>query len=154
MFLHIILQYRNDPSWAAAHLFFCSSAIQIEQLRQQRSEVRYGGRSPKFIWAQCHVMCTAVLIGWDPATPPFPPHCDSYTRALLVSKDRRHLFVTPWGRPKAMRRSRDLRLYASSKTHQKSRFCTCLFRQTDRLRQRGNSRQKARGKHSLVQSFN
>ncbi len=23
----------------------------------------YGGRSPKFIWAPCHVMCTAVLIG-------------------------------------------------------------------------------------------
>ncbi len=32
----------------------------------------YGGRSPKFIWAQCHVMCTAVLIGWDPATPYSP----------------------------------------------------------------------------------
>ncbi len=25
--------------------------------------VKYGGRSPKFIWAPCHVMCTAVLIG-------------------------------------------------------------------------------------------
>ncbi len=32
--------------------------------------VRYGGRSPKFIWAPCHMMCTAVLIGWDPAIPP------------------------------------------------------------------------------------
>jgi hypothetical protein len=29
-------------------------------------------------------------------TPPFPPPLDSYTRALLVSKDRRHLLVTPW----------------------------------------------------------
>ncbi len=37
-------------------------------------------------------MCTAVLIGWDPATPP-PPHLDSYTKALLVNKDRRPLFV-------------------------------------------------------------
>jgi hypothetical protein len=27
-------------------------------------------RSPKFIWTPCHVMCTAVLIGWDPASPP------------------------------------------------------------------------------------
>ncbi len=36
------------------------------------------------------LLCTAVLIGWDHATPP------SYTRALLVSQDRRHLFVTPW----------------------------------------------------------
>ncbi len=36
------------------------------------------------------------LIGWDPPTP--PPriwNLDSYTRALLVSKDR-HFFVTPW----------------------------------------------------------
>jgi hypothetical protein len=39
-------------------------------------------------------MCTAVLIGRDPA---IPPHRDSYTRSLLVSKDRRHLFVTPRG---------------------------------------------------------
>ncbi len=40
-------------------------------------------------------MCTAVLIGWDPAPP--PPHLGSYTRALYiwVSQDRRHLFVTP-----------------------------------------------------------
>ncbi len=41
-------------------------------------------------------MCTAVLIGWGPATSPFRPHLDSYTRALLVSKYRGHLFVTPW----------------------------------------------------------
>ncbi len=27
------------------------------------AQVKYGGRSPKFIWAPCHVMCTAVLIG-------------------------------------------------------------------------------------------
>jgi hypothetical protein len=31
-----------------------------------------------------------------PQLPPLPPHLGSYTRALLVSKDRRHLFVTPW----------------------------------------------------------
>ncbi len=42
-------------------------------------------------------MCTAVFIGWDPATPPILPHWDSYKRALLVSKDRRHIFVTLWG---------------------------------------------------------
>ncbi len=41
------------------------------------------------------LLCTAVLIDWDPATPPFPSHLGSYTRAPLVSKDRRHLFVTP-----------------------------------------------------------
>ncbi len=41
------------------------------------------------------LLCT-VLIGWDPTTPPPPPpHLGSYTRALLVSIDRGHLFVTP-----------------------------------------------------------
>ncbi len=30
-----------------------------------------------------------------PQLPPFPPHLGSYTGALLVSKDKRHLFVTP-----------------------------------------------------------
>jgi hypothetical protein len=40
-------------------------------------------------------MCTALLIGWDPAIP--SPHLGSYTRALLVSsQDGRHLFVAPW----------------------------------------------------------
>jgi hypothetical protein len=34
-------------------------------------------------------------IGLIPRTPP-PPHLGSYTRTLLVSQDRRHLFVTPW----------------------------------------------------------
>jgi hypothetical protein len=59
--------------------------------------IRYGFRSPKFIWAPCHVMRTAVLIGRDlPRNPPPPPHLDSYTRALLVNKYRRHLLVTPW----------------------------------------------------------
>ncbi len=45
------------------------------------------------------LLCTAVLNGWDPATPPLPPHppthLGSYTRALLVIEDRRHSFVTP-----------------------------------------------------------
>jgi hypothetical protein len=42
------------------------------------------------------LLCTAVLSGWDPATLPLAPHLGSYTRALFVSQDRRHLFVTPW----------------------------------------------------------
>jgi hypothetical protein len=29
--------------------------------------------SPKFIWSPCHVMCTAVLIAWDPASRNSPP---------------------------------------------------------------------------------
>ncbi len=42
------------------------------------------------------LLCKAVLIGWDPATSPIPPHLGSHTRALLVSQDRRHLFATTW----------------------------------------------------------
>ncbi len=43
------------------------------------------------------LLCTTVLIGWDPAaTPPPPSHLGSYTRALLASQDRRHLFITPF----------------------------------------------------------
>ncbi len=42
------------------------------------------------------LLCTAVLIGWDPATPPLSTYLGSYTWTLLVSQDRRHLFVTPW----------------------------------------------------------
>ncbi len=46
-------------------------------------------------------LCTAVLMGWDPATPlPPPPQLGSYTRALLVSQDRRHLIVSSWGQTK------------------------------------------------------
>ncbi len=41
-------------------------------------------------------MCTAVLIGWDHATPPTLCNRAHITRALLVSKYRRNLFVTPW----------------------------------------------------------
>ncbi len=44
------------------------------------------------------LLCTAILIGWEPATPLLPPHLGSYyTRALLVSQDRRRLFVKPPG---------------------------------------------------------
>ncbi len=44
-------------------------------------------------------MCSAVLISRDSANggPPPPPHLGSYNRALLVSQDKRNLFVTPWG---------------------------------------------------------
>jgi hypothetical protein len=32
----------------------------------------------------------------DTCNPTPTPHLGSYTRALLVSQDRRHLFITPW----------------------------------------------------------
>jgi hypothetical protein len=55
--------------------------------------VKYGVRSPKFIWAPCAQLYTLVEI---PQLSPLPPHLDSYTRSLLVSQDKRHLFVTPF----------------------------------------------------------
>jgi hypothetical protein len=54
--------------------------------------VKYGVRSPKFIWAPVY-SCTHWLRPRN--LPPLPPHLGSYKRALLVSQDRRHLFVTP-----------------------------------------------------------
>jgi hypothetical protein len=47
--------------------------------------LKYGIRSQSFFG----LLCTTVLI----VLP--PPHLGSYSRALLVSQDRRHLFVTP-----------------------------------------------------------
>ncbi len=41
------------------------------------------------------LLCTAVLIGWDPATPPSPRIWAHIRGRYLGSQDRRHLFVTP-----------------------------------------------------------
>jgi hypothetical protein len=54
---------------------------------------KYGVRSSKFIWAPCVQLYS---LAETPVTSPLPPHLGSYTRALLVSQDRRHLFVTPY----------------------------------------------------------
>jgi hypothetical protein len=45
-------------------------------------------------------MCTAARIHWLRLRNPPPPAFGLIyegTKALLVSQDRRHLFVTPWG---------------------------------------------------------
>ncbi len=55
------------------------------------AQVKYGVRSPKFIWAPCAQL-------YSLAETCNPPYLGSYTRAPLVSQDRRHLFVTPWWR--------------------------------------------------------
>jgi hypothetical protein len=59
----------------------------------RRAKVKYGVRSPNFIWAPVY-SCTHWLRPCN-SPPPLPPHLGSYTRALLVIQDRRHLFVTP-----------------------------------------------------------
>jgi hypothetical protein len=53
------------------------------------TNVKYGVKYQKFIWAPC------AQLYCDLATSTLPLHLGSYTRALLVSQDRRHLFVTP-----------------------------------------------------------
>ncbi len=49
-------------------------------------------RSTTFIWAPMY-SCTNRV---KSATLHLPPYLGSCTGALLVSRDRRHLFVTPW----------------------------------------------------------
>jgi hypothetical protein len=56
-------------------------------------KVKYGIKSPKFIWAPCAQLYSMLI----PSNPPSPPHLGSYTRSVLVSQDRRHLSETPSG---------------------------------------------------------
>jgi hypothetical protein len=45
-----------------------------------------------------HIWAPVYTVGTDwlrHRNSPLPPHLASYTRALLVSQDRRHLFITP-----------------------------------------------------------
>ncbi len=64
----------------------CSMVNHINGCQKASGKVKYGVRFPKFIWTHW----LRLLI-----SPP-PPHLGSHARALLVSQDRRHLFVTPW----------------------------------------------------------
>jgi hypothetical protein len=48
---------------------------------------------PKFIWAP---YVQLYSLDETPQLSPPPRNLGSYTRALLVSQDRRHLFETPW----------------------------------------------------------
>ncbi len=57
------------------------------------SKVNYGVRSPKFIWAPCAFVHSCTH--WLRHLNPLPAFGLIYERALLVSQDRRHLFVTP-----------------------------------------------------------
>jgi hypothetical protein len=53
---------------------------------------QYGVRSPKCIWAPCTQLYSLV-------ETPHPPRSWAHIRGrycLLVSQDRRHLFVSPW----------------------------------------------------------
>ncbi len=43
-----------------------------------------------------HVHAELYSLAETPQPPPPPPHLGSYTMALLVSQDRRHIFETLW----------------------------------------------------------
>jgi hypothetical protein len=60
--------------------------LQIKKMQRLNMELEV----KVFFW----LLCTAVLIGREPAIPPHPTHLGSYSRALLVSQDRRHLSGT------------------------------------------------------------
>ncbi len=60
-----------------------------------KSKVKNGVRSPKFIWASCVHLYSLAETPQPQHPPPPPSHLGSYTRALLVCQNRRHLFVTP-----------------------------------------------------------
>jgi hypothetical protein len=51
----------------------------LKNKRGLKPYVKYGGRSPKFIWTPCHVMCTVVTC--NPRTPPPPPYDIRNTRS-------------------------------------------------------------------------
>ncbi len=86
-------EWRQRTSTSAAGRHRC----QVKPRRRLLADFgtyKYGVRSLKIIWAPLY-SCTHWLRPRN-SPPPFPPHLGSYTRAILVSKDRRDLFVTPW----------------------------------------------------------
>jgi hypothetical protein len=50
----------TDRRWMAVTRHTQVSACLFS--RHLQTEVKYGGRSPKFTWAPCHVMCTDVVV--------------------------------------------------------------------------------------------
>ncbi len=71
---------------------FCTGPTREAKARQHRLNMEvdlqvYLGSMSRDVHS-----CTHWL---RPRNPPNPPHLDLYTRALLVSKERWHLFVTP-----------------------------------------------------------
>ncbi len=81
-------------SWILFHLLHMLKNLKNFGLLFTAVPVKNGISSPKFMRAPVF-SCTHLL---RPSNLPPPPHLGSYTRALLVSQDRRHLFVTLWVR--------------------------------------------------------
>ncbi len=65
LFLHLSNLCNKDRGKLTMFYDYLEFAQGYSSLPDAQSYVKYRGRSPKFIWAPCHVMCTAVLFGWD-----------------------------------------------------------------------------------------
>ncbi len=82
--------WRLTLYYVAAQMSRCHIFCKIFYLHQL-PKVKYGVRSPKFIWAPCAQLYSLA----ETPHPPLPPHLGSYTRLLLGSQDRRHFFGKP-----------------------------------------------------------
>ncbi len=77
--IEFVLIYRPHPVLTCIRIH-CSLTNRHFVLDTLKHRFNMEVRSPKFIFALC-ALCTAVLIGWGPATP-LPLHLGSYTKAL------------------------------------------------------------------------
>jgi hypothetical protein len=102
IFFHFILEIIGQTPqkvWTCSSLNLCENLVSptpSPNLQYNINFLHFSCKGWLDLQSLFWLLCTAVLIGWDPATPLLPPHLGSYTRALLDSQDRRHLFVIPW----------------------------------------------------------
>jgi hypothetical protein len=81
-YVHFTIYKIKYMKYDSSHFFTCPTVL---------TYVNYGVRSLKYIWAPCAQLYS---LAESPQTQPLPPHLGSYTRPLLISQDRRHLFAT------------------------------------------------------------
>jgi hypothetical protein len=82
-YVHFTIYKIKYMKYDSSH--FCTCPIVL-------TYVNYGVRSPEYIWTPCAQLYSLAK---SPQPQPLPPHLGSYTRAPLVSQDRRHLYAIP-----------------------------------------------------------
>jgi hypothetical protein len=105
------LNMELDLQWNRVSVSAHSAGAYTATLLVMVNVVKGGGRAPPTLTSQANftlmmectpeaaitTLCTLWLRRCNSSPPP-PQHLGSYARALWASQDRRHLFVTPWGR--------------------------------------------------------